>query len=359
MSEDRRPPPEIAWFAALCDDDYEFLGVPEPRLASSWEHCRDIALAAEDAGFDNILLPSGYALGVDATTFAAGLAPLTSRIQLLLALRMGEAWPPTLARQIASLDRMCDGRLCINVISSDLPGQSMESEARYRRCREYMRVLRDLLDGQKVKTRGEFLDLELEPPRIAPTAERCPPFYFGGFSEAAKESAAREADVFLTWPDTVESVARTVSEMRERAQRVDRQLRYGLRAHVIVRDTEGEARRAAERLVSRLKDETGARIRSRSLDATSEGVRRQAWLRENADPEGYAEPGLWTGIGRARSGAGAALVGDPEQIQAKLQAYRDVGIDAFILSGYPHLEECERVARLVLRHIDHAPLPRR
>ena len=358
MSESPRPPPEIAWFAALCDDDYEFLGVPDPKLASSWEHCRDIALAAEEAGFDNILLPSGYALGVDATTFAAGIAPLTTRIQLLLALRMGEVWPPQLARQLASLDRMCGGRLCLNIISSDLPGQSLEGEPRYRRSQEYMQVLRALLDGRSVELRGEFLDLELDPPRITPCAGRCPPLYFGGFSEAAKQTAALQADVFLTWPDTVESVKRTVHEMRERAQQAGRQLRYGLRSHIILRESEGEARRAAAQLVSRLRDAEGARIRERSLDAASEGVRRQAWLREHADAAGFAEPGLWTGIGRARSGAGAALVGDPEQIQAKLQAYREVGIDAFILSGYPHLDECERVAHLLLPRIEHAPLPR-
>ena len=349
---------EVAWFAGLCDDDYEFLGVPDPRLASSWEHCRDITLAAERAGFDNILLPSGYALGVDATTFAAGIAPLTSRIQLLLALRMGEVWPPQLARQIASLDRMCGGRLRLNVISSDLPGQSLEGALRYRRSGEYTQVLRALLDGRGVEQHGEFLDLKLEPPRVTPYAGRCPPLYFGGFSEAAKQTAALQADVFLTWPDTVDSVARTVREMRERAQRAGRELRYGLRSHVIVRESEGQARRAASRLLSRLDDAEGERIRGRSLDTASAGVRRQDWLREHSDAEGFAEPGLWTGIGRARSGAGAALVGDPEQLLEKLQAYREVGIDAFILSGYPHLEECERVARLLLPRIEHAPLPR-
>ncbi|NRA07352.1 MAG: LLM class flavin-dependent oxidoreductase [Myxococcales bacterium] len=358
MSAQARPLPEISWFAALCDDDTEFLGVADPRFASSWEHCRDITLAADRAGFDNILLPSGYALGVDATTFAAGIAPLTQRIQLLLALRMGESWPPQLARQIASLDRMCAGRLTLNIISSDLPGQALDAEPRYRRTREYMGVLRALLDGRTVDQRGEFLDLQLEPPRIGPRAGCCPPFYFGGFSEAAKQTAALQADVFLTWPDTVEGVAATVTEMRERAQQAGRVLRYGLRSHVIVRESEREARHAAAQLVSRLDDVEGERIRARSLDSTSEGVQRQAWLREQSDADGYVEPGLWTGIGRARSGAGAALVGDPEQVAAKLQAYREVGIDAFILSGYPHLEECKRVARLLLPRIEHAPLPR-
>ena len=339
---------EVAWFGALCDDDYEFLGVPDPVLRSSFEHCRNIVLAADRLGYDNILLPSGYTLGIDTIAFAGGVAPLTKQIQLLTAVRMGEMWVPQLARQLATLDQMLGGRLTINIISSDLPGEKLDSEPRYQRTLEWMQVLRTLLDGQPVDFHGEFLDLELDPPRVSPVAGTCPPFYFGGFSEPAKETAAAAADVFLTWPDTVDSVAETVRDMRARSERHGRTLRYGLRSHVIVRETEDEAMAAAERLVSRLDDDLGAQIRGRSLDAASVGVARQAELRDSADDSGFAEPNLWTGIGRARSGAGAAIVGDPDQVVAKLRAYQDVGIDAFILSGYPHREECELVARYVL-----------
>ena len=349
-------PVEVAWFAALCDDDYEFLGVADPELASSWEHCRSITLAADRHGFDNILLPSGYTLGIDSTAFAAAVAPQTEQIQLLLAVRMGELWLPQLARQLATIDRVLDGRLTINIISSDIPGQALDSEPRYRRTLEWMQVLRTLLDGQPVDFHGEFVDLAIEPPRVTTTSGRCPPFYFGGFSDAAKETAAAAADVFLTWPDTVAGVADTVADMKSRADRQGRTLRFGLRSHVIVRPTAAEARAAAARLISRLDDETGAAIRQRSLDATSAGVRRQAELREISDGDGYAEENLWTGIGRARSGAGAAIVGSPDEVLAKLNAYRQAGIDAFILSGYSHLPECERIGRTLLPHLDHAPL---
>ena len=346
---------EIAWFGALCDDDYEYLGVQNPALASSWEHCRNITLAAEEHGFDNILLPSGYSLGIDATAFAAGVAPLTHRMQLLLALRMGETWPPQLARQIASLDQMAQGRLTINIISSDLPGEKLESAPRYARTREYMQVLRTLLGGEAIEHHGEFLDLVLEPPRVKTFSGRCPPFYFGGFSEEAKETAAAECDVFLTWPDTVGSVAATVADMQSRAARHGRTLRFGLRTHVIVRETEAQAKAAASRLVSQLDEQVGTTIRNRSLDARSVGVSRQAELRELSDSEGFVEEGLWTGIGRARSGAGAAIVGDPDQVVARIEAYRAVGVDAFILSGYPHLDECRRVGRLVLPRLKDRP----
>ncbi len=350
--------PEISWFSALCDDDYELLGVPDPSLQSSWEHCRDIALAADRNGFDNILLPSGYALGIDSVAFAGAVAPLLESMHLLVAVRCGELVVAQLARQLATLDHLLDGRLTVNIISSDLPGETLESGPRYQRTREYMAVLRMLLNGESVDFHGGFVDLTLDAPRVAREGRGCPPFYFGGFSPDAKQTAAEQADVFLTWPDTVTSVGETVTEMRALAAAEHRSLRYGLRTHVIVRETEGEAMDAARHLVSRLDDEVGAAIRGKSLDTASAGVSRQTELRESADGDGFAEANLWTGIGRARSGAGAAIVGDPDQVRAKLDAYRAKGIDAFILSGYPHLAECERFARLVLDDLDHEPLGR-
>lgn len=347
---------EIAWFGALCDDDYEFLGVPDPELASSWSHCRDITRTADRLGFDNILLPSGYELGVDTTTFAAAIATHTERINLLVAVRMGETWLPQLAKQMASIDQMADGRLTINIISSDIPGQKLESPPRYQRTIEWMQVLRAFLNGESVDFHGDFVDLTLDPARIRTVSARCPPFYFGGFSEDAKEVAAQEADVFLTWPDTLAAVGATVREMRDRAAGHDRDLLIGLRSHVIVRETEAEAKQAADRLISKLDPEIGAAIRGKSLDAASVGVQRQAALRESADESGYAEPNLWTGIGKARSGAGAAIVGNPDQVVEKLEAYSAAGVSAFILSGYTHIGEAERFAETVLPRLDHGKI---
>lgn len=340
---------EIAWFAALCDDDYEFLGVPDPALRSSWNHCADIVRAADRQGFDNVLLPSGYALGIDSVAFAGGIAPMLETARLLVAVRCGELWPPQLARQLATLDQMLGGRLTINIISSELPGESLPSEPRYRRTLEVMQILRSLLDGNPVEHHGEFYDITVDPPTVRTESGRCPPLYFGGLSEPAREVAAAAADVYLMWPDTMAEVEATVADLRSRASRCGRELRFGYRVHVVVRETEAEARAAATRLVSRLDDTTGAAIRARSLDSHSAGVRRQAELRADASGDGYVEANLWTGIGRARSGCGAAIVGDPDQVRAKLAAYRALGIDTFILSGYPHRDEAERFGRLVLR----------
>ena len=347
---------EVSWFSALCDDDYEFLGVPDPALASTWPHCRDIVQTADRRGYDSVLLPSGYALGIDSTAFAAAIATHTEQIHLLLAVRMGEMWLPQLARQLATIDQMAAGRLTINIISSDIPGEELASAPRYQRTREWMAALRTLLDGERLEADGEFVRLHVDPPRARTVSGRCPPMYFGGFSDDAKDVAAAESDVFLTWPDTVASVATTVSDMAARAATYDRTLTFGLRAHVIVRDTEAEAKAAAQRLVSRLDDAEGAKIRGRSLDAASVGVQRQAALREAASDDGFVEEALWTGVGRARSGAGAAIVGDPDQVVAKLAAYQDAGVSAFILSGYPHRVECDLFADHVLGRLDHAPL---
>jgi alkanesulfonate monooxygenase len=356
MSDTNRGPCEISWFSALCDDDYEFLGVPDPKLKSSWEHCRDIVQQAETGGFDNILLPSGYALGIDTTAFAAAIATLTKQIHLLMAVRVGESWPPQLARQIATIDQIARGRLKINIISSDLPGEKLASAPRYQRTVEAMQILKTLLNGEHLNHQGEFWKLDVDPAGVKTFSGKAPPLYFGGLSPDARDAAARACDVYLMWPDTKEKVAEIIADMTKRAADYGRTLKFGYRAHVIVRDTEREARAYADRLLSKLDAEEGAQIRAKSLDATSMGVAAQAALREGASDDGYAEENLWTGVGRARSGCGAAIVGDPDQVLAKLQMYRDMGIDAFILSGYPHAVEADLFARHVLPRIDHAPL---
>jgi alkanesulfonate monooxygenase len=348
---------EISWFSALCDDDYEFLGQPDPMLASSWEHCRNIVLNAEKGGFDNILLPSGYALGLDTTAFASAIATLTSRIKLLMAVRIGESWPPQLARQIATLDQIAGGRLNINIISSDLPGDKMDSEPRYRRTVEAMLILKTLLNGEHLSHQGEHYQLDINPPRMTTVNGKCPPLYFGGLSPTAREAAAEGCDVYLMWPETLQGAKDLIEDMTARAARFGRTLKYGFRAHVIVRETEAEARDYANRLLSKLDAAEGEAIRQKSLDTQTFGVARQTELREaSAANDGYIEDNLWTGIGRARSGCGAAIVGDPDQVLAKLKAYQTLGIEAFILSGYPHINECDMFARYVLPRLEHGAL---
>lgn len=313
-------------------------------------------LSADRNRFDNVLLPSGYALGIDNTAFAAGITPLIRNVRLLLAVRCGELIVPQLARQLATIDQMLEGRLTVNITSSEMPGESLDGERRYRRSIEVMYALRELLDRKPLQLDGEFVKLDVEPPRVSTCSGRSPLFYFGGLSMAARDCAAAGADVYLMWPDTTARVQDVMADLDARAGPKGRSLRYGWRSHVIVRSTEDEARAAAARLLSRLDDDLGAEIRQRSLDSGSAGVTRQAELREAADTEGYVERHLWTGVGRARSGAGAAIVGDPDQVLAKIDELIATGVEAFILSGYPHMAECDLFARYVLPAIDHGPL---
>ncbi len=354
---------EVAWFSALCDDDYEFLGVPDTRLQSSWEHCRNIVMTAEEGGFDNILLPSGYQLGLDTTVFAAAIAPFLRRLKLLWATRIGEDWPPQLARRIATLDRILGadaagtgGRLNVNIISSDMPGEKLGSAERYNRTTEAIRIIKTLLAGEHLDHQGDFYNIQLDPPRMTTLSGKPPALYFGGLSHEARECAAEGCDVYLMWPDTMDKVRETIADMTARAARYGRTLKFGYRVHVVVRDTEDEARAAADRLVSKLDDDIGRAIREKSLDAANYGVQRQAELRAAAHADGYVEENLWTGVGRARSGCGSAIVGDPDQVLKKLRAYQAEGIEAFILSGYPHAAEADLFARHVLPQLQHGPL---
>lgn len=347
---------EVSWFGALCDDDYEQLGVANNDLVSSWNHCSSIVSTVHDSGFDNILLPSGYELGIDTLSFASSIAPTVRDMRLLTAVRCGEMWIPQLARQLATLNQVLNGRLTVNIISSEMPGETLDGPSRYRRTTETMRALRTLLNGQRLDIDGEFVNLHLDAPRICSVMAPAPPFYFGGLSDEARHTAALDADVYLMWPDTEVAIAGIISDMRQRAEAVGRTLRFGYRVHVVVRETEREAREAAAHLISAVDAATGDAIRARSLDSASAGVKRQAELRSNADDDGFVEPLLWTGIGRARSGCGAALVGTPDQIVDKIMTYRDMGIDAFIFSGYPHAAEARRFAETVLPRLPHGPL---
>lgn len=345
---------EVAWFGALCDDDYEQLGVVNTELRSSWDHCSAIVREAEAQDFDSILLPSGYELGLDTVAMAAALARETSRIRLLTAIRVGENWPPQLARQIATLQHLSNHRIDINIISSDRAGEALASGPRYERTLHVMRSLDELLSGLPSEMSSPDFTFATSAPRIA-TGPR-PPLYFGGLSPDARDVAAAKADVYLMWPDTFDAVREIITDMRGRAAAYGRTLRFGYRVHVIVRESEAEARDYAQYLVAELDDEVGRAIRQKSLDATSVGVARQGELRDSSDDDGYVEANLWTGIGRARSGCGAAIVGNPEQVIEKLRAYQSLGIEAFILSGYPHLDECRYFGELVLPHLEHAPL---
>lgn len=345
---------EIAWFAPLCNGDDVYLGKHDPLYKSNWKNTSAIAIEADRLGYRNILCPSSYQVGQDTMTFASAIAPLTRQMNVLTAIRCGEVHPPMLGRAIATLDHILEGRLTINIISSNLPGQDLPSADRYHRSKEVIEILKQGWTQDYIDYQGEFYKIKLEntKPVKAYQQNGGPLLYFGGYSAPGVELCAEHCDVYLMWPETEEKLMNHMTVMSAKAAAYGRTVDFGLRVHVIVRETEAEARHAADQLMSHVDDEKGKAIRERALDGKSYGVSIQTKLREASDDDGFAESHLWTGIGKARSGCGAALVGNPDQILAKIKRYQEMGIRAFIFSGYPHLEECRLFGKYVLPQLE-------
>lgn len=349
---------EVAWFDDLCGGDTAFLGELDGQRRSSYEHCASIAEQTDKQGFKNILLPTSYMVGQEGIPFAAAVAHRTEQMNLLLAIRTGEIHPPMLARHIATLDHILKGRLTINIINSDLPGCKEDPELRYQRCAEVIEILQQAWTRDEIDHRGMvYPHFQMKTDPVKPYQQLGGPLlYFGGTSPGSRDLCARYCDVFLMWPETEEQIYATMQDMSQRAAAHGRQIDFGLRIHIIVRETEAAARDHASRIMSRF-DADKLNLKNRAQDAQSEGVRRQDTLRaEKADADDFVEPHLWMGIGRARSGCGGALVGTPNQVLSKLQRYLDMGIRSFILSGYPLKEEANYVAKYILPHLPLAQL---
>ncbi|TAE55755.1 MAG: LLM class flavin-dependent oxidoreductase, partial [Bacteroidetes bacterium] len=290
--------------------------------------------------------------------FASAIAPLTRNISLLVALRTGEYHPPMLARTLATLDHLLEGRLTVNIINSELPGYKESPELRYARCAETIDFLKQAWTQDEIRFEGEvFGNMHLSAAPSKPYQQNGGPLlYFGGIAPGARDICARHCDVFLMWPEPEESLYATMQDMSARAAAYGRTLDFGLRVHVVVRETEAEARAWARRMMSRFDQTQGEALKNRTQDAKSLGVLRQDEFRKEADDEGFIEPILWTEIGKARSGCGAALVGSPEQILHQLKRYMDMGIRSFVLSGYPLKEESEYFGKLVLPYLPNVRL---
>lgn len=349
---------EVSWFCDLCGGDTAYLGTIDGERRSNFENCSNILFEAERLGYQNILLPTSYIVGQDALAFAAAVAPRTSRINLLVATRCGEVHPPMLARAISTLDHILEGRLTINIINSDLPGYKEEGQLRYARCVEVIEILRQSWNSDQIKVDGSVYKLDLPSDPVKPYQQNGGPLlYFGGISDEAREVCAKHCDVFLMWPEREESIYATMKDLSARAARYERTIDFGLRVHVIVRETEEEARAYTKKLMSEFDAAQGLKLKNRTQDAQSVGVLRQNELREQADEDGFVEPLLWTEIGKARSGCGAALVGNPDQILEKINRYMDMGVRSFIFSGYPLIDECRLFAKYVLPRIPQMSMP--
>ncbi|MGL3998943.1 FMNH2-dependent alkanesulfonate monooxygenase [Pantoea eucalypti] len=342
----------LFWFLPTHGDG-RYLGTTEGGRAVDLPYLQQIALAADNLGYYGVLIPTGKSCE-DSWLVASALAPVTKTLRYLVAVRPGLQPPSLAARMAATLDRLSGGRLLINVVTGGDPvenkgdGIFLSHEERYTVTREFLEVYSRLMKGEKVDFAGEHIRVEGAEILFPPVQEKGPPLYFGGSSDAAIDVAANQIDTYLTWGEPVEQVAEKLAVVRQRAQESGRTLSYGIRLHVIVRETEEEAWAAADRLISHLDEETIAAAQKIFARMDSAGQARMSALHQGSRESLRIAPNLWAGVGLVRGGAGTALVGNPQQVADRIREYQALGIGNFIFSGYPHLEEAHRFAELVM-----------
>lgn len=350
---------QIFWFIPTHGDS-RYLGTSEGARQVNHDYLKQVAQAADTQGYDGVLIPTGRSCE-DPWVVAASLLPVTQRLKFLVAVRPGLHQPSLAARMAATFDRLSGGRLLINLVTggdqAELEGDGvfLDHARRYEQSAEFIRIWREVLarshDGQAFDYDGDHLSVKGAKLLFPPLQRPHPPVYFGGSSEAAHELAAEQVETYLTWGEPPAEVARKVADVRERAARHGRKVNFGIRLHVIVRETEDAAWRAADELISRLDDDTVQRAQAAFAKMDSEGQRRMAALHSGGRKRTRAEleisPNLWAGVGLVRGGAGTALVGDAKTVAARIEEYAALGLDTFIFSGYPHLEEAYRFSELV------------
>ncbi|MFJ8267719.1 FMNH2-dependent alkanesulfonate monooxygenase [Peribacillus asahii] len=342
---------EIFWFIPT-NGDFRQLNNNEGSRPATYNYCKQIAEAVDDLGYTGVLIPTGKTCE-EGFIVASTLVPVTKNLKYLVAVRPGLMSPSFAARMSATLDRFSDGRLLINVVAGGDPvelageGVFLNHDERYELTDEFLKIWRQLFTEEEVNLKGEYLQIEGGQLPYPTIQKPYPPLYFGGSSPVAMDVAAEHVDVYLTWGEPPAKVEEKINKMRELAAAQGRTLKFGIRLHVIVRPTEEEAWEAANKLIEHVDDETIAQAQKVFKRMDSEGQRLMTSLHEGDRARLEVSPNLWAGVGLVRTGAGTALVGDPDTVAARIKEYADLGIETFILSGYPHLEEAYTTAELL------------
>ena len=346
----------IFWFLPT-QGESRYLGSSKGARVVDHDYLAQIATAADRLGYGGVLIPTGRSCD-DAALVAASLIPLTQRLKFLVAIRPSVVSPTVAARQAATLDRLSNGRALFNLVTGGKPdelaaeGVYLNHEERYAAADEFTQVWTRLLEGEEVTLHGKHIQVDKARLDYLPLQQPRPPLYFGGSSAPAHKLAGEQVDLYLTWGEPPQAVKEKLAEVQAEAAKHGRKLRFGIRLHVIVRETNEEAWKAANELIQYVDDDTIAQALAAFKTHDSVGQQRMTALHGGDRNKLEVSPNLWAGVGLTRGGAGTALVGDPETVAARIQEYADLGIDTFIFSGYPHLEEAYRVAELVFPLLD-------
>ena len=352
---------QLLWFIPTHGDG-RYLATATGGRAVSFAYLRQIAQAVDDLGYTGALLPTGRSCE-DAWIVASTLVSMTRQMRFLVAIRPGLVSPGVAARMAATFDRLSGGRLLINVVTGGDPvelagdGLHLSHDQRYELTDEFLTVWRAIASGEQVNLQGDYLNIQDGKLLFPPVQKPYPPLWFGGSSAIAQKIAAKHVDVYLTWGEPPAQVAEKIVSARKLALSEGRTLRFGIRLHVIVRETESEAWDAANQLIKYVDDEAIAKAQKAYARMDSVGQQRMTQLHHGNREALEISPNLWAGVGLVRGGAGTALVGDPQTVAARMLEYADLGIESFILSGYPHLEEAYRVAELLFPHLPLENLP--
>ncbi|ELZ5938123.1 FMNH2-dependent alkanesulfonate monooxygenase [Providencia vermicola] len=343
---------QLFWFLPT-QGDGRYLGTSKGGRAVTLAYLQQLAIAVDNIGFHGVLVPTGKACE-DPWVTAAALVSVTQKLRFLVAVRPGLQPPSLAARMAATLDRLSGGRVLINVVTSGDPienkgdGLFFDHQERYHMTKEFLEVYKPLMNGQQVNYQGDYIQVENAHLLYPPLQPSGPALYLGGSSAEAMEIAAEYVDTYLTWGEPLAEVAEKINQVKQHAADKGHCLEFGIRLHVIVRETEQEAIDEANKLIAHLDDDTIAQAQATFARMDSKGQARMQALHKGSRENLFIAPNLWAGIGLVRVGAGTALVGDPQQIVSRIKEYQAIGITKFILSGYPHLEEAHRFAELVM-----------
>jgi alkanesulfonate monooxygenase len=332
--------------------DARYLGADVGTRTATFDYLRQVAQAVDQLNYRGVLVPTGTN-AEESWVIASMLLGFTEQLKFIVAVRPGLVGPSAAARMAATFDRMSRGRLIVNVVGGGDPielagdGIYLSHDDRYNLMDEFLQIWRALIAGQEFSFEGHHVRISNGRILFPCLQDPHPQLFMGASSQVAMHVAMKHIDTLLTWGEPPDQVAAKIAAAKEMAQAAGKDLKFGIRLHIIVRETDDLAWKAADDLIRYVDDEKISASQAALSRTQSEGQKRMNALHGGSRSKLEVSPSLWAGVGLVTGGAGTALVGSPQTVAARLREYEELGIETFILSGYPHLEEAYRVAEML------------